>query len=78
MTFLNLNKIILLEERCFALKKFIRHSGVKLLFAMLTVSLLLFTTCSGTEEGEDWPAYRHDNRRSGITAESLEFPLHTL
>ncbi|UCD51500.1 MAG: PQQ-binding-like beta-propeller repeat protein [Phycisphaerales bacterium] len=23
---------------------------------------------------EDWPAYRHDNRRSGISSESLEFP----
>lgn len=24
---------------------------------------------------EDWPTYRHDNRRSGVTTERLDFPL---
>ena len=23
----------------------------------------------------DWPSYRHDNQRSGITAETLKLPL---
>ena len=28
--------------------------------------------------GEDWPTYRHDNRRSGCTPERLALPLHEL
>ncbi len=30
---------------------------------------------SSTGFGEDWPTYQHDNRRSGVTSESLTFPL---
>jgi outer membrane protein assembly factor BamB len=38
--------------------------------------LLCGLTVAGVR-AEDWPTYRHDNRRSGVTIESLTFPLET-
>jgi outer membrane protein assembly factor BamB len=38
---------------------------------LLTLSVALTTTASA----DDWPTYRHDNARSGITTESLQLPL---
>jgi outer membrane protein assembly factor BamB len=36
-----------------------------------TVASLLTTSAAA----QSWPTYRHDNRRSGVTDQSLEFPL---
>ncbi len=41
-------------------------------FCIVAISLLLMT-CVGF--AESWPTYRHDNRRSGVTTDSLTFPL---
>jgi outer membrane protein assembly factor BamB len=42
---------------------------------ILPISLLLFFGSWGTAWGEDWPTYKHDNHRSGVSGESLAFPL---
>lgn len=42
--------------------------------ALLAVSALL-AGMPPSVRGEDWPTYRHDNRRSGVTSERLELPL---
>lgn len=41
------------------------------------VCVLALVVAAGLPQalGADWPAYQHDNRRSGITAESLKPPL---
>ncbi len=41
--------------------------------ALITVAILLAATAAA--RAEDWPTYRHDNRRSGATAEILPLPL---
>ena len=38
----------------------------------LWIGILLLAT---TLPAEDWPTYRHDSRRSGVTEEALTFPL---
>ncbi len=38
-------------------------------------SILVCCVLSGTARAEDWPTYRHDNQRSGITTERLQVPL---
>lgn len=40
-----------------------------------TAVLCLIHLLSPPASAEDWPTYRHDNRRSGITSESLSFPV---
>lgn len=40
----------------------------------LAVALALFATV-GSLRGEDWPMYRHDRLRSGVTGEKLALPL---
>lgn len=42
--------------------------------AVLAVSAFLAAMAPAVR-GEDWPTYRHDNRRSGVTSERLELPL---
>ena len=37
--------------------------------------LVVWFTGPASLHGADWPAYRHDNARSGITAEQLTYPL---
>jgi len=41
--------------------------------------LIVFTLAAGrlTSGAEDWPTYRHDNRRSGVTSESPRLPLQS-
>ena len=41
----------------------------------LAAILLAFTSAFEASRAEDWPAYHHDNRRSGVTGESLKLPL---
>lgn len=41
----------------------------------LVLSLFLVAAAAERAAGADWPTYRADNRRSGITAESLALPL---
>ncbi|MDP6544307.1 MAG: PQQ-binding-like beta-propeller repeat protein [Phycisphaerae bacterium] len=41
--------------------------------ALTTVAILLAATA--VAHGDDWPTYRHDNRRSGATVETLRLPL---
>jgi outer membrane protein assembly factor BamB len=48
----------------------IRHISIVLLIASCISSSL-----SRPVQAEDWPTYRHDNRRSGVTGEALAFPL---
>ncbi len=43
-------------------------------FAMLACSVV-FLTLGGLSRAEDWPTYRHDIARSGVTAEQLKLPL---
>jgi len=38
------------------------------------ISFVVMTLCA-TARAEDWPTYRHDNARSGVTAEQLLPPL---
>lgn len=45
---------------------------VRLFPLLFAVSAATFTLPAN---GEDWPAYRHDNARSAITKERLDFPL---
>ena len=44
-------------------------------FALFAVLFTVGCLPAGSADGGDWPAYRADGRRSGITAESLQFPL---
>ena len=39
---------------------------------LLPVFFLLLLVAAGFLHGADWPTYRHDNRRSGATAEKIE------
>ncbi len=39
------------------------------------VSLLLLALTTQTSLGDDWPAFRHDARRSAVSADDLKFPL---
>ena len=41
--------------------------------AVITIAILL--AAAAVARAEDWPTYRHDNRRSGATAETLRLPL---
>ena len=36
---------------------------------------LLILSVARIAPAEDWPTYRHDNRRSGVTTERLATPL---
>ena len=47
-----------------------RHIGIVLLIASWIPGLIPLPA-----QAEDWPTYRHDNRRSGVTGETLAFPL---
>ncbi len=41
----------------------------------IAVVLTVVLTCLSPSHAEDWPAYRHDNTRSGVTRERLVPPL---
>ena len=56
-----------------------RHA---ILFILMAVNLICLDTAFGQQDGQtatagNWPTYRHDNRRSGVTASDLNFPLKT-
>ncbi len=38
----------------------------------LVALFAVFSSCGRVPEGEDWPSYRHDNRRSAVSGETLE------
>ena len=42
----------------------------------LVAAMALSVALSGPLAADDWPAYRHDLARSGVTAEQLPTPLH--
>lgn len=42
---------------------------------MIRFLLVLTFILTGRVAADDWPTYRHDNRRSGVSPESLSFPL---
>ena len=44
-------------------------------FVAPLVIAALVVAAGGGSRGEDWPTYRHDNDRSGATAESITLPL---
>lgn len=41
-------------------------------FSLISILLGLLTPAAA----DDWPTYMHDNRRSGVTTEQLQLPLH--
>ena len=41
----------------------------------IRLCVLAILTLGSQAFAETWPTYRHDNRRSGVTSETLEFPL---
>jgi len=45
---------------------------MSLRFALILVAALLLPDA----RAGDWPTFQHDGRRSGLTAETLDFPLH--
>ncbi len=42
---------------------------------VLLVTLFVWAVAPAGVWAEDWPTYRHDNRRSGVTSDSLTFPI---
>ncbi|MBI5397577.1 MAG: PQQ-binding-like beta-propeller repeat protein [Verrucomicrobia bacterium] len=42
---------------------------------LLSATLLNFLAAAAVAVADDWPTYRHDNARSGVTAEKLDLPL---
>ena len=38
-------------------------------------AVAIILAAAAVARAEDWPTYRHDNRRSGVTAETLRLPL---
>lgn len=42
----------------------------------LSVAIVVSAWCLSSSWAGDWPAYRHDARRSSVTDETLRFPLH--
>lgn len=46
--------------------------------AMVLLWILACVWCAHPSRGESWPTYRHDNRRSGVTNDAVEFPLSVL
>lgn len=58
------------------MKKFHQYKiPISFVQKILPILFLLFFGFLELSRGEDWPTYKHDNRRSGITGESLTFPL---
>jgi len=47
----------------------------KSLSIVLTVSVAIAPHCAMRAGADDWPTYRHDHRRSGVTDEKLTLPL---
>lgn len=43
---------------------------------VVTVTICLASIIVASVRADDWPTYRHDNRRSGVTRETLRLPLH--
>ncbi|MEL6108582.1 MAG: PQQ-binding-like beta-propeller repeat protein [Planctomycetota bacterium] len=43
--------------------------------SVLRIIALVLATTTTSALAEDWPTYRHDARRSGVTTEALSFPL---
>lgn len=52
---------------------YLSRAGYK--FSLVIVGLLMSLLLCRPAPAEDWPTYRHDNRRSGVTNEKLELPL---
>jgi outer membrane protein assembly factor BamB len=53
------------------MKLFMSRSSAVLVSLSVVSALLGMRVC----QADDWPTYRHDNQRSGVTAEALPFPL---
>jgi len=51
---------------------------VKKLGKLLQLVVGLGLCCAGLARAADWPTYRHDNARSGVTSEELRPPLRVL
>ena len=52
-------------------------NGRKSISVAFSIALLLLGI-RGSNASDDWPTYRHDNRRSGVTDQSLRFPMKSL
>lgn len=46
----------------------------KIKWALSIYAIIAWLICTAPCPGEDWPAYQHDNRRSGISREKLNMP----
>ncbi|MBT3376786.1 MAG: PQQ-binding-like beta-propeller repeat protein [Lentisphaerae bacterium] len=45
-------------------------------YSRLRMAVLWIVACTFPVEAADWPTYRHDNARSGVSPEQLTLPLH--
>ena len=45
---------------------------------VVAMSFALLVVLQGVVVAQSWPTYRHDNRRSGVSSEGLQFPLQPL
>jgi len=56
------------------MERHIRKSDFQTIRSIVWTFVMLAAAAGGLA-AEDWPTYRHDNRRSGVTSESLYTPL---
>lgn len=49
--------------------------GAKLPYALLPLTFSILWTIAAGEANGDWPTYRGDSRRSGVTSQALKLPL---
>lgn len=49
--------------------------GSKRIVSAIVISLTVLVATCELSYGQDWPTYRHDNRRSGVTKEEIKLPL---
>ncbi len=52
-----------------------KRSGLSPGLSLRLTLFVLTAACAWHGTAADWPTYRHDNRRSGATAESIQLPL---
>jgi len=70
-----IQKMVCLSYRGSESRLLRRHSRLELPLLVLTLGCLFFPRIA---HGENWSTYRHDNRRSGVTSDTVLFPLDPL
>ena len=70
-----IQKMVCLSYRGSESRLLSRHSRLELPLLVLSLGCLFFPRIA---HGENWSTYRHDNRRSGVTSDTVLFPLDPL